>query len=132
MFTTKCTQHIFQSKVCPLSTANQLVFQYNVKKCRTADLSAVVIILHTFPQISFMKFAKHARQFHDKTQKLMKKTQQHHLQRHKSREHRCFMFKNNQRKKKRKLFLNWKGHPNTGFQMQMKHKTCTLSFKNMI
>lgn len=117
--------HISKS-ILPLSTANQLVFEYNVEKYKSADVSAVVIILHTFPQISFVKYAKHAQQFHDKTQKLMKK--KHHLHRHKTRENKGFMFKNNQEQK----ILIWKGHPNAGFQIQTTHKTCTLFLKNMI
>lgn len=41
------------------------------------------------------------------------------------------MFKNNQ-EEKMKLILIWKGHPNTGFQIQTTRKTCTLFLKNMI
>lgn len=52
MFTTKCTHHIFKS--LPLSTASQLVFEYNVEKYKSADLSAVAIILQRFPQTSFV------------------------------------------------------------------------------
>lgn len=44
------------------------------QKYNSADLSAVVIILHSNPQLCFLNFAKHAWQFHDITQKTMKYT----------------------------------------------------------